>query len=251
MPDLQPEDVRRYYDVWTEKYLEFFGESIQAHRPSREEDLLAYLLEGLGLRDGQRVLDAGCGICGPARYFAASRDIDIDALTISPVQVAIALQRNENAGLAERIRVTLGDFHELIALYGRERFDVVYFLESLSHSSRPGHVIREAYGALKPGGILYIKDFFILPQPTPEQQQRALEVIERVDRTFAVRSPWVAEIENELRQAGLLKLFARRLQFTDDDSIWRRFAGKHRFDLYGGADPFECWEWQELRYQKP
>jgi cyclopropane fatty-acyl-phospholipid synthase-like methyltransferase len=251
VPDLEPADVRRYYDVWTEKYLELFGESIQAHRPSREEDLLTYLLEHSGLRDGQRVLDAGCGICGPARFFGARRNITIEALTISPVQMGMAMERNAAAGLADRIRVRLGDFHELTALYGREQFDLVYFLESLSHSTRPGDVIREVYSVLKPGGIVYIKDFFILPRPTAEEQRRVLEVIERVDRTFAVKSPWVADIERELRQAGLHKLFAHRLQFVDDDSVWRQFAAKHHFDLYGGADSFECWEWQELRYQKP
>jgi cyclopropane fatty-acyl-phospholipid synthase-like methyltransferase len=251
MSDLEPADVRAYYDVWTQKYLEFFGESIQAHRPTREEDLLSYLLEHSGIRDGQRVLDAGCGICGPARFFAARRDVVIDALTVSPVQIDIARERNEAAGLSSRIRPILGDFHELTKLYGREQFDLVYFLESLSHSSRPGDVIREVYEVLKPGGIVYIKDFFILPQATEEEQQRAFEVVARVDRTFAVKSAWVAEIQRELRAAGFLELFAHRLQFTDDDTVWRRFAGKHHFDLYAGAETFECWEWQELRFQKP
>lgn len=251
MSDPEPADVRRYYDVWTEKYLEFFGESIQARRPAREEDLLAYLLEHSGIRDRQRVLDAGCGVCGPARFFAVRRDVVIDALTVSPVQIEIARERNEAAGLSGRIRPRLGDFHELTALYGREQFDLVYFFESLSHSPRPGDVIRQVYEVLKPGGIVYIKDYFILPKQDPEEQRRVLEVIERVDRTFAVKTAWTAQIQGELRAAGFLRLFARRLQFADDDSAWRQFDGKHRFDLFAGADPFEWSEWQELRYQKP
>src|SRR5262249_26000618 len=150
----------------TEKYLEFFGESIQAHRPSREEDLLDYLMTQAGIRDGQHVLDAGCGVCGPARHFARKRQITIEAVTISPVQVQIARERNRDPGLGDRVNVTLGDFHQLAGIYGREAFDLAYFLESLSHSSRPGEVLRSVYEVLKPGGIVYIKDFFILVRET-------------------------------------------------------------------------------------
>jgi cyclopropane fatty-acyl-phospholipid synthase-like methyltransferase len=249
--ELQPADVRRYYDEWTEKYLEFFGESIQAHRPSSETELLDYLLKQAGIRDGQHVLDAGCGICGPARHFAKARAITVEAVTISPVQAEIARQRNREAGLDERIRLTVGDYHHLVEIYGRERFDLVYFLESLSHSTRPGEVLRSAYEVLRPGGIVYVKDFFILVKETPEEQQRVLNVIERIDATFAVKSPWPEEIRVALREAGFLPLFVTNPTFEVDNTTWQRFAGKHRFDLYGAEASFECWEWLEFRSQKP
>ena len=248
---LQPSDVRRYYDEWTEKYLEFFGESIQAHRPSRESDLLDYLMTQAGIRHGQHILDAGCGICGPARHFARHRQCTVEALTISPVQAAIAGERNRAAGLDARIHVTVGDFHELTGIYGRETFDLVYFLESLSHSSRPDQVLRSVYEVLKPGGIVYIKDFFILVRDTPEEQERVLKVIERIDATFAVKSPWPSDIRDALRRAGFLPLLVTNPRFEDDRSVWRQFAGKHQFDLYGDQEPFECWEWLEMRSQKP
>jgi ubiquinone/menaquinone biosynthesis C-methylase UbiE len=249
--ELQPSDVRRYYDEWTEKYLEFFGESLQAHRPAREEDLLHYLMTQAGIRDGQRILDAGCGICGPARHFARNRRISIEALTISPVQAELARERNRAARLDQRIHVTIGDFHQLVGIYGRETFDLVYFLESLSHSSRPDEVLRSVHEVLKPGGIVYVKDFFILVRDTPEEQERVLNVIERVDRTFAVKSPWPGDIRDALRQAGFLPLFVTNPRFEDDRSVWRQFAGKHQFDLYGDQEPFECWEWLEMKSQKP
>jgi cyclopropane fatty-acyl-phospholipid synthase-like methyltransferase len=249
--DLQPSDVQRYYDEWTEKYLEFFGESIQAHRPSSEDELLNYLMTQAGLRDGQHVLDAGCGICGPARHFAKNRSITIEAVTISPVQEKIARARNEAAGLADRIHVTLGDYHQLVKLYGRERFDAVYFLESLSHSSRPAEVVSGAYEVLKPGGIIYIKDYFILKCENAEEQARVLEVIARIDSTFSVKSPWPAEIQAELRRAGFLPLFMNKPRFEADNTIWQLFAGKHAFNVYDGKDSFECWEYLEMKSQKP
>ena len=88
MKEVRPEDVAAYYDIWTEKYMEAFGDCIQAHRPASEVDLLDYLLRRAGLRDGHRALDAGCGICGPARHFARRLNIEIEAVTISPVQAS-------------------------------------------------------------------------------------------------------------------------------------------------------------------
>lgn len=249
--ELQPADVGEYYDQWTEKYLADFGSSIQAHRPSREDDLLDYLMRRAGIRDGQRLLDAGCGICGPARHFAARRDVTIEAITISPLQAKMARERNAAARLDQRIRVTHGDFHQLASLYGREQFDLVYFLESLSHSARPADVLRSVYEVLRPGGIVYIKDFFVLEKDDPAEQRRVLEVIERIDRTFAVKTVWPAQMEELLRAAGFFRLFTSKPEFVVDNSVWQSFAGKHQFDLWPDGVSFEAWQWLELRYQKP
>jgi ubiquinone/menaquinone biosynthesis C-methylase UbiE len=248
---VQPADVGEYYNAWTDKYVEAFGECIQAHRPTREEDLLNYLLTRAGLRNGQRVLDAGCGICGPARYFAGERELSIEAVTISPVQAGIAITKNREANLDDRIHVTVGDFHQLAEIYGREQFDIVYFLESLSHSSRPGDALRSAYEVLRPGGMVYIKDFFIRRCDTGEEQKRVLDVVARVDRLFAVKTAWAADIKEELRRAGLFQIFSDKPQFEVNNSQWRQFESKHQFDLFAGEDSFDWSEWLEMKYQKP
>jgi SAM-dependent methyltransferase len=247
----EPADVGEYYNAWTEKYLHDFGDCIQAHRPTREEDLLEYLLTRAGLRDGQRVLDAGCGVCGPARYFAAHRNVEIDAITVSNVQAEIARAKNAAAGLGERIRVTAGDFHRLGAIYGREQFDVAYFLESLSHSSSPAEALAAAYEVLKPGGIVYIKDYFIRSCADPDEQARVLEVVARVDALFATKTAWAAAIRDELRRAGFLPLWVARPQFEVDNGPWQRFESRNELDLFGGAPSFDWSEWWEMRYQKP
>jgi len=246
----EPSEVRDYYDAWTEKYVDDFGECIQAHRPTSEDEFLDYLMTSAGIRDGQSVLDAGCGICGPARYFAAHRDVTIDALTVSPVQAEIGRERNRAAGLDARIRVAVGDFHQLAALYGRERFDLVYFLESLSHSPRPGEALRSAYEVLKPGGIVYVKDYFIRRCEDAEEQRRVLDVIGRVDALFATNTAWVSDVEEELRAAGFFWRSAIHPRFVVDNGRWQQFERRHQFDLFGGEPSFDWSEWWELRYQK-
>lgn len=247
----EPLDVGRYYDEWTERYLDSFGDSIQAHRPQDEADLHDYLFQRIGLRDGKRVLDAGCGVCGPARAFARRANLEIDALTVSPRQVEIAQRKNEESGLSSRIRVRRGDFHQLVEIFGREAFDTIYYLESLSHSPRPAAALAAAYEALKPGGCVYIKDFFVRPCADPAEQRRILEVIERVDRMFAVKTAWAKDIEEALRSAGFLPIFVEQPRFDVDNGRWQHFESRHRIDLFAGGSSFDWSEWLEFKFQKP
>jgi cyclopropane fatty-acyl-phospholipid synthase-like methyltransferase len=244
-------DVAVYYDAWTDKYVEAFGDCIQACRPSREAELLDYLMGRAGLRDGQRVLDAGCGICGPARHFAGRLDLSIEALTISPLQAEAARRKNQEAGLASRIHVSLGDFHDLAGIYGREAFDTAYFLESLSHSPTPEVVLRSVYEVLKPGGFVYIKDFFIRPCESTAEQENVLAVIARVDRIFAVKTAWARDMLRHLKDAGFLRIMVEKPRFEVDNTRWQWFESKHRFDLFAGEDSFDWSEWWEMKFQKP
>lgn len=247
----EPASIAAYYDAWTERYLDCFGESIQAHRPDSEESLLNYLFGRIGLRDGQRVLDAGCGVCGPARHFAAQANVQICAVTLSPRQVEIAQARNEQAGMAARIDVRVGDFHDLPAIYGRERFDVVYCLESLSHSADPLRAIRGAYEVLEPGGFLYIKDYFIRPCADPAEQARVLDVVERVDGLFATKTAWSRDVRRCLDEAGFLAVFAGPPQFAVNNRPWQEFEKNNSIDLFCGQDSFDWSEWLEIKSQKP
>jgi ubiquinone/menaquinone biosynthesis C-methylase UbiE len=246
-----PEEISSYYDAWTTKYLEVFGDTIQAHRPTREEDLHDYLMRRAGLRDGKRALDAGCGVCGPGLHFAAHADITLEALTLSPVQARMACERIVQGGFADRVNVRVGDFHRLPELYPREEFDVVYFLESLSHSPAPERVLAGVYEVLKPGGIVYIKDFFIKPCATAEERRRVLRVIERVDRLFAVKTADAGEMIGHLRGAGFLPVWVEPPRFQVDNTRWQEFEREHRFDLFEGDESFDWSQWLELKFQKP
>lgn len=246
-----PTDVARYYDAWTENYISAFGACLQAHRPESDEFFLDYLMDRIGLKPGMRALDAGCGVCGPARHFAARSGASIDAVTISPVQVNMAQEANEAAGLSQKIHVRLGDYHQLENLYEPESFDVVYFLESLSHSADPSRVLRSVYQVLRPGGHVYIKDFFVRPCDTEQKQQEVLEVISRVNRLFAVETAWAEEIVQSLRGAGLVEVFQERPQFAVDNTRWQAFERVHQIDLFDGKDSFDWSEWFEMKFQKP
>lgn len=249
--DLKSEDVAHYYDTWTPGYIEAFGPCIQAHRPASDDQFLDYLAKRIGLEKGTRALDAGCGVCGPARYFAEKTGAPIEALTISPVQARMAQEANTSAGLDHRIHVTVGDFHDLTAIYGKDAFDIVYFLESLSHSADPARALRSVHDVLKPGGHIYIKDFFVRPCDSEETQREVLDVVSRVDTLFVVKTAWAKDMVGHLEAAGFAREFVEHPAFAVDNTRWQIFERTHGIDLFAGKNSFDWSEWFEMRFQKP
>jgi cyclopropane fatty-acyl-phospholipid synthase-like methyltransferase len=176
------DDVAAYYDDWDERYEAVFGDVYQHLKATDHAELLDHMIKVMGLADGERLLDAGCGICGPARHFAAARDVRITAVTVSPVQAEHAREKVAAAGLVERISVLVGDFHRLDALVEPGSQDVVYFLESLVHAHDPAAVIRSAFEVVRPGGRLYVKDFYRGRSDDPGEQRVIDECVEATNR---------------------------------------------------------------------
>lgn len=249
--DLNPERVGQYYDEWTPSYLSWFGRTFQACRPGELDQLHRYIMERSRIRDGERILDAGCGVCGPSIYLANHRDITIDAVTVSQTQVATARQFVTEASLGGRIQVHLADFHKLHELFPEQTFDRVLFLESLSHAPDPTGPLQSAFRVLRPGGVVYIKDFFERSSDNTEQQKALRETIERVNRSFCVKTPSLPHTVRALSEIGFRKQLVQPVGFANDISVWAGFNRAHHFDLYNGKEPFEWSDWIELRFEKP
>jgi cyclopropane fatty-acyl-phospholipid synthase-like methyltransferase len=66
---------------------------IQAFRTKNVNDYLDYTIESAELKNGQSILDAGCGVGGPASYIASKLNVDIQGITISEVQADPNLKR--------------------------------------------------------------------------------------------------------------------------------------------------------------
>ncbi|RKF23028.1 class I SAM-dependent methyltransferase [Altericroceibacterium spongiae] len=74
---------------------------------------LAHIAAKLALEPGQRVLDIGCGWGGMAIYLAEHHDVEVLGITLSSEQLALARQRAEKAGVADRVQFELIDYRDL------------------------------------------------------------------------------------------------------------------------------------------
>jgi len=127
----------------------------------------AEILDGLGLRGDERVLDLGCGR-GMVLIQAAQRLTSGTAVGVDLWRTAdqsgnaeeVTRANARAAGVSERVELRTGDMTDLP--FGDGEFDVV--VSSLAIHNIPGaegraRAIAEAARVLKPGGRMVIADF--------------------------------------------------------------------------------------------
>lgn len=202
--DHSARDVGNFYNQQTNNFLKVYGEVIQAFRTTDVTKLLDYQIEAIGFEKGQRVLDAGCGVCGPARYFAKNADVYVEAITISEDQVEKAQNYIIEEGLEGKVNVTHGDYHQLEEYYKSDSFDVVYFLESFGHATNHEQVINSAWGMLKPGGKLYIKDLFIKEAAIPSLANDIQREVKNINEAYRYNVADLYEVLKFIRKKGYI-----------------------------------------------
>ena len=95
------QQIRHFYDTSTKLWLDTWGEHMhhghygengkEKKDPQQAQtDLVNKLLSWGDVQEASRVLDAGCGVGGSARYLAKLFGAKVKGLTLSPVQAAAA-----------------------------------------------------------------------------------------------------------------------------------------------------------------
>ena len=225
---IQSEKTAAYYGKYQQGYNEIYGDMIQAFRPGSDEELMRAIVSGAGLVDGMSILDAGCGVAGPAIWLADHLDLQILGVTISDIQVIEAHAKVTAAHLEENVNVVLGDFHELPAIVKGNSFDRVLYLESLGHAGEPAKAIAGAYEVLKPGGAIYIKDFYYKVLSDPYWSERVRKTIDNINKYYSYNTLNLTDTIIALRAVGFEIDFIRKYAFKDDISIRYEFEKAFR-----------------------
>ena len=77
----------------------------------------------MGLKPGQKVLDVGCGVGGPAREIARFSDVNIVGFNNNDFQLQRANAKTRKAGLSDKVSFAKGDFMQLSKQFGENSFD--------------------------------------------------------------------------------------------------------------------------------
>lgn len=204
------QDVQAFYNETTDKFLEVYGEIIQAFRTNNVEDYLNYTMHSAKMKDGEHLLDAGCGICGPAVYFAQQMpNTVIDACTISEVQVAKAKVKINAENLSERVKVKHADYHTIDSEYPKNHFDAVYFLESFGHSNEKEVLIDACWEVLKPGGRMYLKDLFKRESDDEWEQLRIDQICKDIDKAYRYHIADLNQVISKIRSKGFILKYVK------------------------------------------
>ncbi len=235
-----PEAVGEFYNRFNDKFVQVYGEVIQAYRTTDVTKLLDYEIASIGFEKGMRVCDAGCGVCGPAIYFAEKCGVKIQAVTISNIQAQEALKKIQKKNIQEKISVHQGDYHQLGKIFGKEQFDVVYFLESFGHSFNHTLAIESAWEVLKPGGFLYVKDLFRKLAVIPEHQPKIDYEISRINEAYRYNIADLNVVLEAIRKQGFAIMFVKTIDLKLED--FENLTISNDFQELTGIAKIENWD---------
>jgi cyclopropane-fatty-acyl-phospholipid synthase len=103
----------------------------------------------LDLKEGDRVLEIGCGWGGFAEYAVTNFGVHVTGLTLSTEHAAFATQRLADAGLADRSEIKIQDFRLERAMY--DKVVSIEMIESVDETNWPP-LFNAIARALPPGG---------------------------------------------------------------------------------------------------
>ena len=163
LPGRSRRNVAHHYDLDAGLYALFLDEDRQyscAYFPrddmTLDEAQLAkkqHIAAKLALAPGQRVLDIGCGWGGMALYLHREFGVEVLGITLSTEQIAIARQRADAAGVADKVRFELIDYR---AVEGA--FDRIVSVGMFEHVGQPYYreFFRRCRNLLTPDGVMLL-----------------------------------------------------------------------------------------------
>ena len=139
-----------HYGYWDEKVKSFSQSLLRMNE---------VMIEAAGIKQNDRVLDAGCGVGGSAIFIGKTIGADVTGITLSERQMSHAIQNADKAGLSQLTRFLQMDYCN--TSFPDASFDILWGCESICYAVSKDEFIKEAYRLLKPGGRLVVADGFV------------------------------------------------------------------------------------------
>jgi cyclopropane-fatty-acyl-phospholipid synthase len=240
--------VRHHYDVSNEFFALFLDDSMTyscgvfklgaTTLEEAQEAKLEMVCRKLELREGERVLDVGCGWGSFALHAAERHGVSVLGITLSEPQAALARERVRDAGLEDRVEIQVRDYRDL---WG-ERFDAISSIGMVEHvgEERIEEYARALYDVLEPGGRLLNHgitrlahygategDFtlrFVFPDGKLLHLGRVVDALERA----GLEPEHVEGLREDY--AETLRHWARRLDERHEEAV--RLAGDERVRVW-------------------
>lgn len=157
----EKENIEYHYNVPSDFYQLFLGETMgytcgyyvseNATMSNAQNEKMDIICRKLRLKNGEKLLDIGCGWGNFAVYAAKHYNVSVTGITLSSEQKKYAEKWIENQGLSHKIDVKILNYRDL----GSDIFDKVSCVGMSEHVGKSNmlHFFKIVYKSLKKGGL--------------------------------------------------------------------------------------------------
>ena len=174
--------IIEHYDIVSPYYRSLWGEHLHhgywirgdESKEKAQLQLIEHLAQLANIKPGSDILDIGCGFGASSLYLAKHFNATVTGITISSVQVEMAMQAA--AGQQLNAKFLLMDAE---AMNFQKQFDLLWSVESISHYQNVRGFFASAAKLLKPGGSFAITDWFKKENLTRAETRKFIDPIEK------------------------------------------------------------------------
>jgi len=138
-----------HYGIWDEHTKNFSEALVNTNR---------IVMNIAKVKEGSRVLDAGCGVGGSGIFLAKNKKAKVSGITLSEEQYKFAIENSSKLNMNDLLDFRLEDFTK--TSFASNSFDLIWCIESITSSPEKKLFAQEAFRLLKKGGKLIIADYF-------------------------------------------------------------------------------------------
>ncbi len=109
-----------FYSLWLDETMTYSSALFNTSQESLEKAQIAKyasMVDQMGVKPGDHVLEIGCGWGGFAEYAAKERGLKVTGLTISKEQLEYAQKRIKRKGLSDKVNLKLQDYRDETGVY--------------------------------------------------------------------------------------------------------------------------------------
>ena len=193
-----------FYGLWLDETMTYSSALFTTGQESLEAAQIAKyasMVDQMGVKEGDHVLEIGCGWGGFAEYAAKERGLKVTGLTISKEQLEYSKKRIESKGLQDKVNIKLQDYRDEKGRYDGiasiEMFEAVgqkywpVYFETIKNCLHPGRqatlqiiTVQDARWEVYQRGVDFIQKYIfpggMLPSPNAlkaEVQNAGLAVV--------------------------------------------------------------------------
>lgn len=215
-----------------------------------------WVVKRAGVKDGDRILDVGCGVGGHDFYMAEKYNVHITAVDLSVNMMSVALEHfAQRPHLADKIQFKMSDVMK--AQFPDASFDLIYSRDALLHIADKEKLFALFHKWLAPGGRVVFTDYSRGDKPqysdefkryVAQRQYHLLTVCEyeQLLKKSGFVNVQVDDITKETVQTlhvELEKLDSRKAEFLKEFSAEDYDCLKHGWEakIKRGTDGDQAW----------